>query len=61
MTTQHPLPANVGINFADSGGRSVGIVRLRNKATEFSLFSFLLVRKNKRQQRQASLCGKTEV
>jgi hypothetical protein len=24
-------------NFADSGGRSVGIVRLRTKATEFSL------------------------
>jgi hypothetical protein len=23
-------------NFADSGGRSVGIVRLRSKATEFS-------------------------
>jgi hypothetical protein len=24
--------------FADSGGRSVGIVRLRTKATEFSFF-----------------------
>jgi hypothetical protein len=30
-----PLFAKVGTNFAKSGGRSVGIVRLRTKATEF--------------------------
>jgi len=32
-----PLSAKVGTNFADGGGRSVGIVRVRTKATEFSL------------------------
>jgi hypothetical protein len=37
LTTQHPLPAKVGTNFADKRRRSVGIVRLRAKATEFSL------------------------
>ena len=30
-------PQKVGTNFADRGGRSVGIVRSRTKATEFSL------------------------
>jgi hypothetical protein len=38
LTTQHPLPAKVGTNFADKRGRSVGIVRLRTKATEISFF-----------------------
>jgi len=32
-----PLPEKVCTNFADRGGRSVGIVRSRTKATEFSL------------------------
>jgi hypothetical protein len=38
LTTRHPLSANVGTNFAVSGGRSVDIVRSRTKATEFSFF-----------------------
>jgi hypothetical protein len=37
LTTRHPLSANVGTIFADSGSRSVGIVRSRTQATEFSL------------------------
>jgi hypothetical protein len=32
------LSAKVGTNFADIGGRSVGIVRLRTKTTEFVYF-----------------------
>jgi hypothetical protein len=32
LTTQYPLPAEVGTIFAGRGGRSVGIVRLRNKS-----------------------------
>jgi hypothetical protein len=37
LTTQYPLPAKVGTNNSPtSGGRSVGIVRLRTTATEFS-------------------------
>jgi len=28
------MPAKVGTNFANGGGRSVGIVRSRTKATE---------------------------
>jgi hypothetical protein len=38
LTTQHPLPTKLGTKFATCGGRFVGIVRLRTKATEFSLF-----------------------
>jgi hypothetical protein len=33
-----PLSVKVGTNFADSGGHSVGIVRSRTEATEFSLY-----------------------
>jgi hypothetical protein len=40
LTTQHPLSAKVGTTSPRSGGRSVGIVRWRTKATEF--FFFLL-------------------
>jgi hypothetical protein len=36
---EHPSIRKSRHYFADSGGRSVGIVRLRTKATEFS-FSF---------------------
>jgi hypothetical protein len=35
LTTRHPLSAKVGTNFPTSGGRSVGIVPLRTKVTEF--------------------------
>jgi hypothetical protein len=35
LTTQHPSIRKSQHYFADSGGRSVGIVRLRTKATEF--------------------------
>jgi hypothetical protein len=31
LTTRHSLSAKVGINFDDSGGRSVGIVRLQTE------------------------------
>jgi hypothetical protein len=34
MTTQHPLSAKDGTTSPTSGGRSVGIVRSRTKATE---------------------------
>jgi hypothetical protein len=37
LTTQHPLSAKVGTTSPTSGGRWVGIVRSRTKATEFSL------------------------
>jgi hypothetical protein len=37
LTTQHPLSAKVGTTSPTSGGRSVGIVRSRAKATEFIL------------------------
>jgi hypothetical protein len=36
LTTWHTLCANVSVNFADSSGRSVGIVPSRTQATEFS-------------------------
>jgi hypothetical protein len=35
---QHPLSTKVGTTSPTSGGRSVGIVRLRTKATEFFFF-----------------------
>jgi hypothetical protein len=35
LTTRHPVSAKVGTNFADSGGRSVGIVACGLKPTEF--------------------------
>jgi hypothetical protein len=35
LTTQHPLSSKVGTNFADNDSRPVGMVRSRNKATEF--------------------------
>jgi hypothetical protein len=38
LTTQHPLFAKVGTTSPTSGGRSVGIVRSRTKAREFSFF-----------------------
>jgi hypothetical protein len=34
----HPLSPKVGTNFTDSGGRSVGVIRWRTQATEFSKF-----------------------
>jgi hypothetical protein len=40
LTTQHPLSAKVGTNSLTSGGRAVGILHLRTKATV--LFLFLL-------------------
>jgi hypothetical protein len=36
LTTQHPPSAKVGTTSPTSGGRSVGIVRSRTKATEFT-------------------------
>jgi hypothetical protein len=36
LTTKHSLSAKVGTTSPTSGGRSVGIVRSRTKATEFS-------------------------
>jgi len=41
------LSAKVGTNLADGGGSSVGIVRVRTKATEFSLVSAILINKTK--------------
>jgi hypothetical protein len=35
LTTQHSISARVGTTSPTSGGRSVGIVRFRTKATEF--------------------------
>jgi hypothetical protein len=43
LTTRHPLSAKVGIT-STSGCRSVGIVRSRTKATEFSLVLLYLNR-----------------
>jgi hypothetical protein len=40
MTTQHPLTAKVGNNFAGFDGRLVGIVRLQIKTNDY-LFWFL--------------------
>jgi hypothetical protein len=40
LTTRHPLSAKVGTNFALGCGRSVGIVRLRTKTTEFFIYIF---------------------
>jgi hypothetical protein len=37
QNTRHPLSTKVGTTSQTSGGRSVGIVRSRTKATEFSL------------------------
>jgi hypothetical protein len=37
LTTWHPLSTKGRTNFATSGDRSVGIVRWRSQATEFSL------------------------
>jgi hypothetical protein len=37
LTTRHPLSAKLVLTSPTSGGRSVGIVYLRTKATEFSL------------------------
>jgi hypothetical protein len=37
MTTQHPLSAKVDTTSPTSGGRSIGIVCSRSKATEFNL------------------------
>jgi hypothetical protein len=45
LTKRHPLSAKVGTNFAAGCGRSVGIVRLRIKTTEFSFFFLVLVMK----------------
>jgi hypothetical protein len=42
LTTQHPLSGKVGTTSPTSGGRSVGIVRSRTKATEF-FFSYTLM------------------
>jgi hypothetical protein len=39
---QHPLPAKIGTNLPTSGGRLVGIIRLRTKATEF-FFCLVLI------------------
>jgi hypothetical protein len=39
LTTRHFLSAKVGITSQTSGGRSVDIVRLRTKATEFVCFA----------------------
>jgi hypothetical protein len=36
LTTGHHLSTEVSTNFLTSGGRSVGIVRSRTQATEFS-------------------------
>jgi hypothetical protein len=35
LTTRHPLSAMLALTSPKNGGRSVGIVRLRTKATEF--------------------------
>jgi hypothetical protein len=40
LTTQHPVLAKVGTTSPTSGGRSVGIVRLRTRATFFFVFFF---------------------
>jgi hypothetical protein len=40
---RHPLSAKVGTTSPTSGGRSIGILRSRTKATEFSFFSFFLI------------------
>jgi hypothetical protein len=39
LITQPPLPQKLALTSPTSGGRSVGIVRLRTKATEFSFMS----------------------
>jgi hypothetical protein len=37
LTMRHPLYAKVGITTPTSGGRSVGVVRVRTQATKISL------------------------
>jgi hypothetical protein len=44
LTTQYPLLAKVGTKTSPtSGGRLVGIVRLRTKATEFSFLVIIII------------------
>jgi hypothetical protein len=38
----HLYPQHLALTSPTSGGRSVGVVRLRNKATEFAFVAFLI-------------------